>query len=299
MGPRGVVGESRAVTIIPAVVREHVEEVAFLHTLRTSLTRAPHVKLRDVAGFDERLAAHHDGLSVAGEYGWLFCDVALETPSSGTVFTSAVRAIEEKQQQRIDRCLALAHAVPESRPGLTSAFGWLGGEHLEGVVASLLGSSDPFRRMIGVTACALHRVDPGLVSARRILDASSAVRARALRTAGEIGCDDARAVCVAGSRDDDPECGLWAAWSSVLLGHRGEALDRLTEAGLAIGPHRARAYRLALQAMNASAAHEVLRGLAKTPEQLRWLIQGTGVAGDPVYSAWLIGQMADAKIALT
>ena len=65
MGPRGVVGESRAVTIIPAVVREHVEEVAFLHTLRTSLTRAPHVKLRDVAGFDGDAAVQdagqHDG----------------------------------------------------------------------------------------------------------------------------------------------------------------------------------------------------------------------------------------------
>jgi hypothetical protein len=63
------------------------------------------------------------------------------------------------------------------------------------------------------------------------------------------------------------------------------------------GVHGAKAFRLALQAMSASAAHEVLRRLAKDPGQLRTLIQGSGIAGDSVYVPWLMKHMTDEKAA--
>jgi uncharacterized protein (TIGR02270 family) len=78
-----------------------------------------------------------------------------------------------------------------------------------------------------------------------------------------------------------------------LLGNRGVALEALTRAGLSPGKNRARAFRLALQAMGSEAAHGVLQQLAKEPEQVRWLIQGSGVVGDPVYVPWLISRMAN------
>jgi len=77
----------------------------------------------------------------------------------------------------------------------------------------------------------------------------------------------------------------------VLLGNRGGALDALTRAGLEDGPHRARGFLLSGQAMAPSAAHVVLQDLAKDPTQLRWLIQGAGITGDPTYVPWLIGHM--------
>jgi uncharacterized protein (TIGR02270 family) len=57
------------------------------------------------------------------------------------------------------------------------------------------------------------------------------------------------------------------------------------------GAYKARAFRLALQAMSLGAAHRVLQDLAQDPKQLRWLIQGSGIVGDPVYVPWLIGHM--------
>jgi uncharacterized protein (TIGR02270 family) len=282
---------------IEQITIAHCEEAAALAARRIPLVAAPHVALSALSRYDQRLAAHLDGLSVSGDQGWIHCEMALETPSAGTMFTAAVRAIEEREQQRIHRCLAVAMAIPECRGGLTSAFGWLPREQLQGLVAKLLVSQQPFRRLIGVAACALHRLDPGLITARRIHDESSPVRARALRTAGEIGCEDAVHACVAAIRDDDPECALWAARSSVLLGNRGTALEILTGVGLDTGPHRLKAFRLALQAMSASAAHDVLRQLAADAGQLRWLIQGSGIAGDSVYVPWLIKHMADEKTA--
>lgn len=289
-------GEKR---FIAEIVSQHADEAASLYVARSALVRAPHLRLWDLRrGFDDRLAAHLDGLAVAGEHAWPFCEAALVTPSAGAVFTAAVRAIEAREQHRLDRLLALVEASPESRAGLLSAFGWLEREQLQGIVASLMASQDPFRRMAGIAACSMHRVNPGLVSARRILDTSPLVRGRGLRTAGEIGCLEAVPACAAAISDGDPECAFWAARSMVLLGNRGTALELLTAAGLTAGPHRPRAFRLALQAMSASTAHEVLRRqLAGAPEQLRWLIQGSGIAGDSRYMPWLIKHMTDDRTA--
>jgi uncharacterized protein (TIGR02270 family) len=63
------------------------------------------------------------------------------------------------------------------------------------------------------------------------------------------------------------------------------------------GPHRARAFRLALQVMDTSAAHGVLQQLARTPQGARWLIQGSGIVGDPAYVPWLIQKMGDLPMA--
>src|SRR6202043_4123253 len=101
--------------------------------------------------------------------------------------TVAVLAIGDKRNDRLDRLFALVAAQPEIRNGLVSAFGWTEGQELRGLVAELLGSGDPLRRYVGIAACALHRVDPGLIPARRCEDPDTTVRARAWRTAGELG----------------------------------------------------------------------------------------------------------------
>ena len=277
--------------VVPVVISQHAEMAAHLHRVRTVHAHASHVKLLHLLRVDNRLAAHLDGLKVSGETGASVCLRALEDPDPGVMFTAAVGSIERHDHAGLARLHALAGAAPKVRSGLIAAFGWVERGALRGIVAANLSSDDPVTRLTAVAAGALHRVDPGLVSARRIVDASPLVRARALRTAGEIGCVDVLASCEAALRDDDPEILFWAAWSMVLLGNRGVALDALTRAGQTAGANRSRAFRLSLQAMPISDAHRVLKHLATDPEQLRWLIQGTGIIGDPTYVPWLIGHM--------
>src|SRR5262249_40522875 len=96
--------------------------------------------------------------------------------------------------------------------------------------------------------------------------------------------------------DEDDRCRFRAAWSAVILGERNTALDALLSAALAAGsPDRARAFHLALQSMEVRAAHRVLQNLAEEPSHLRWLIQGSGIAGDAVYVPWLIRHMTEPK----
>ncbi len=283
---------------LDGVVGIHAQEAASLHDTRTALATAPHVNLYNLRRADGRLAAHLDGLAVAGDQAWPSCEAALETPSAGALFVAAVRAIDEKHEERLDRLFVLAEADPEARRGLTAAFGWLERSHLRGVVAGLIKSNDPLKRTIAIGACAMHRVDPGAALAKWFGDPSPLVRARALRAAGEIGRQDLLTTCAAAIAEEDPDCQFWATWSAVLLGDRNRALQALTATGQIPRPHRGgRAFRLALQATSGSVAEASLRELAREPGTLRWVIQGSGIVGNPVFVPWLIGHMSSQEAA--
>jgi uncharacterized protein (TIGR02270 family) len=283
----------RSRTIVPLVVEQHAEDAAILHSTRTALTRAPHVKLHNLRRFDDRLAAHLDGLSIAGEHAWPLLAAMLERPSPGRVFAAAIGALEDGDTDHLNHLLALTAAIPESRVGLSSALGWVRPQQLSGLVAGMLRSEDSVRRCVGIAASAMHRVDPGLVSFRFLEDQNSYVRARGLRAAGELGNAELVSLCVTAISDNDPDCQSWAAWSAVLLGSTGVVLEALTSMSSRDRPHRRRLFRLALQAMSTSATHNLLQSLALDPKDIRWLIEGTGIAGDPKYVPWLIAQMED------
>jgi uncharacterized protein (TIGR02270 family) len=143
----------------------------------------------------------------------------------------------------------------------------------------------------------MHRVDPLASLDVAIGDPDAALRARALRTVGQLGRRESLSLLLDALRDEDDRCRFRAAWSAVILGERNRALEALLRAALAEGaPDRARAFRLTLQAMDLRAVHRVLQNLADEPSRLRWLIEGSGIAGDAVYVPWLIKHMTDAKI---
>jgi uncharacterized protein (TIGR02270 family) len=284
---------------VPLVISQHVELAVQLHLQRALLTFAPNASLLKLRRFDTRLTAQLDGLLVAGDAASPLCFRALERPSVGAAFTACVvecwnsggRALSPA----LDRLITLGEAVPRIRNGVLSACGWLEGAEVRGLVVELLKSPSAIRRCIGIAACALHRVDPGLASARHFEDESPIVRARAWRTAGEIGKRELVSTAAAASVDDDPECQFWAAWAAVLMGDKHSALEVVVSFAAIPGPFRARACQLALQAQGPQSAHGWLATIAQDPANLRWLIRGAGLVGDPTYVPWLIGHMADDK----
>ena len=229
-----------------------------LHASRTNLCRAPHAALRELHKFDDRLA-NLDGLSIAGE-AWEFCEAALESPSAAIVFTAAVGAIEDRNPVRLERLLALAEAVSESRSGLLSAFGWLAREQLQGIVASHLASTEPFRRMVGIAACGMRACDPGIIASRRLQDLTPLVRARAL-WAASLAAMRPRRHARRRFRTPIRSAHSGAHGPRVLFGNRGAALEVLAKTGVADSCHRDRAFRLALQAMDTRRSHQMLQRL--------------------------------------
>jgi uncharacterized protein (TIGR02270 family) len=283
--------------IIPIVVQQHVDDAAILYSTRSALLGSPHTKLHHLRRFDDRLAAHLEGLAIAGEQAKPMCQAALEQGAAGPAFVAAIRALENQDTQWLKQLMALADAVPACRAGLTSAFGWSEPTRLQGVVAELLDAGTGAERAIGIAACAMHRIDPNLGPARRLEDADPLARARAYRAAGELGKREFLSRLAAATHDEDPACQQWAAWAAVLLGDRQEGLERLSVAARQEGPFRSRAFQLSLLAMTAPRAHEHLRALAQDAAQIRWLVRGAGLVGDPTYLPWLMKHMSDVKLA--
>ncbi|PTR08975.1 uncharacterized protein (TIGR02270 family) [Nitrosospira sp. Nsp5] len=280
---------------IPHIIQQHAEEAAHLRHMRSTLVSAPHVKLHHLRRLDDRLAAHLDGLAVAGEYGSNACEAALESPGIGEVFAATVRAIMEKDERRLDKLFALAGAVPKAQPGLISAFGWVSAPYLEGTVATLLASMEPFRRQTGITACVMHRVDPGATLTQSLTHSEPSLRARALRAVGELGQRDLLVSCLSVLEDEDAGVRFWAAWSAVLLGNREKAVKVLESFLLLPNAYRERALRLLLKVLDLPSAQQLLKTVAQDPNK-RLVIQGAGIAGDPYYIPWLIKQMEDLKL---
>jgi uncharacterized protein (TIGR02270 family) len=281
---------------IPVVVQQHVEAAVALRNTRDFLVSAPHVKLHQLRRLDDRLAAHLDGLAVAGEYGSRLAAASLASPGPGETFTASVRVIEDRDAVGLERLLALVDALPDGQPGLISAFGWVSASSLRGITRALLESPDALRRQVGLAACAMHQVDPGASAVAALNDSDAALRARALHVIADRGQVDLLPACMNALADEDDRCAYEAARAAVLLGDRRAAVAALHRIASTSGPWRSRALGLALKLHAPAEAHAVLKALAQDPASVRLLIQGIGVAGDPYYVPWLIQQMQDLKL---
>ncbi|GAA4354434.1 TIGR02270 family protein [Variovorax defluvii] len=278
------------------VVEEHADEASFLWLQRGSAVHAPHYTPSQFADLDERLAAHIDGLRVAGDVGWQCAAAALDNEGAEDFFPAAVLAAEAPDG-RFDALVERAADAPDAVPGVASALGWVAPEYLRGRVKAMVDDAAPLRQKLGIAACALHRKDPGPVLGRLLDGAVDSVRIRALRAAGELGRTDLAAQVQAAAVEPKPELRFWAAWSAVLLGDRFQAIEALEAVALKPGPRQLRALQLALQAVEPAAAHALLVALSSVPDAARLRIMGAGFAGDARYVPWLIEQMAQPALA--
>lgn len=284
-------------TVIPHIIDQHAEEAAFLWLLRRNAIYAPHYNLKDLAKLDNRVEAHIDGLRIAGDYGWEACCNNLEFKGAGEVFAAGFLALEGNDSDRIYKVYQVVEETPETLPGLVSAFGWVEPHHLQGKVSGLLVSGNPFWRRAGISACAIHRVDPGKYLDQAVLDSDRQLQIRAMRAAAELGRVDLKQSLLDQVGNLEPTTGFWAAWSAVLLGARGNALSLLQAKIIEGSELSVKAMSVAFRVLNRVAVKELLKGLVQQEDRLRDAIIGAGISGDPSYIPWLIKQMEVPKLA--
>ncbi|HOL37332.1 MAG TPA: TIGR02270 family protein [Rubrivivax sp.] len=292
------------------VVRQHVEDAAHLRQVRRVLVRAPHVALHRLARHDERIAAHVDGMVVNAAAARRLVLEALASPSPGGAFAAATLALLTDDDALLADLRALAATLPQVFDGLASALGWVGPARLRGTVRDLLASGMPALQRLGITACALHRVDPGpaLLAAAHSDDAP--LRAAALRCAGVLGRSDLLPMATASlhcaSGVDAPEARdvtLGAALAACRFGQGALALTALERLSHVEGWPGLQALSLALSSAPAAAAAELARawGAAARGEPsalaARRAIQSVALLGQVEHLPWLIGQMADPALA--
>lgn len=286
---------SNPVAPVSALVHRHRDDAEMLSALRSALLRSPQVDLHRLRRHDDRLAASLDGIAVGGELGRRACEAALQTPSRGSVFAASVCAIESQDVALFEKLLAVAQAAPDVRAGLVSAMGWVPSASLRGVARALLGSSNAFRRDMGLVACAMHQVDPGEALDAAVADFAAPVRA--VVVAGILGRVDLRQACLARLTQAPPAEQFDVACAALLLGDRQASVQHLTHMAQTPGTDQLGALGLLLKVLSPEQAHALLQSMARNGAKARLLVHAVGVAGDPQYLPWLVQQMNDPALA--
>lgn len=314
----GSTGTGTAPAVLLPIVQQHVDEVAMLRHVRSTLLTS-NQPLHALRRLDERMAAHLDGIGVAGEAGVALLDAALEGASVGAVFAAAVLALQRRDAARLLKVVELASADHQAERGLRSALGWVSVQDLQGTVRSLLGSRVGVHRAWGLAACAMHRVDAGAVLQQAAADADVRVRAAAWLVAGSLGRRDmataARDVLrraepdasgPAGTPSDSELEKQAAAWALTLWRDGADELVRrhLMRDGAPQGTVGGRstdaAWRLALMAAPMDVAQQEVKQRAAAgagKAATRQLLRMTGWVGDPQVAPWLIHHMQDDALA--
>lgn len=282
--------------ILDNIVSQHAEEAAFLWLLRDSAVSAPHYLLSDIAEHEARIDAHLDGLRVAGESGWKHCEAQLSHAESGEVFTAAYIALDGSLVDKLELVLEVVHAEPTTARGFISALGWVDKAKLQGHVVNWLKSDDSLLRLIGLSACAIKRVDGGYYLTKALDDADANVRARALRSVGEIRRPEMHKKLQEHLQEEDESCRFWAAWSAAMMGDES-GVGTLVKFAEENTPYTKQALELLMRCMNSAEAVSLLRALSQKQAVAREVVQASGFFGDSASIPWLIEKMKTPELA--
>lgn len=282
-------------SVIPVVIDRHAEDAAFLWLLRDAAIHEPHYKLKDLAELDNRLAAHLDGLLIAGDYGWDVAKNALDIGEPGEVFVAAWLAIGAVDGKKIDRVLDAAKTSKENHRAIVSALAWHPEESILGLLKSFFNANDSAYLALAIAACALHRIDPGSALQKALANPGERIVARALRAVGELRRKDLVPAITPIRNSKIESHNFWANWSVALMGDRS-ALRPLMHHCHSNTGFASRALQLIARTMDLKGVQKLLQVLAQDENTTRLAMMGAGISGDPMWIPGLLKHMENPEI---
>ena len=278
-----------ALILLADIVEQHLEEAVMLASRRMRSVRSSLQSLATLVELDCRIDAHLDGLLVDAENAWTLCAATLKFDEAGEVFVGAQVALASGISEPIQKIVEIACSTPHTLPGLISALGWLPYPRVASLVLSLSVSEIAEHRYVAVAVQALHRVGGDWVQ-KALHDKSTLLQARACRAVGELGRADLVPQLQVLNQSADEAVVFWSCWSAALLGDLSAvaALKRFATA-----PDYANdALDVVLRRLPPQAANLWLEELAQDEANVRLIMQGAGIVGDPAFVPGLIGMLS-------
>lgn len=277
-------------------IPEQRDELSFLWLQRTCAVKAPNVSFAQLHDDDERMAAHVDALRLAGTDGLQSAIEALDNEGAEDFFVGMLLALLV-DVPAWEGVVARLEGSGDEFAGALSALGWLPISGVSSCIESLVSDAHPLRQMLGIAACGQHRHDPGPALQRLLTGTSATVRARTLRTVGELGRMDLLPMVLDALDDKRPITRFCAARTALLLGERDRSLEALRDVASKTGVRQAEALRLTLIGSEVTEGHKLLQQLDDSAELVRLRIKGCGHVGDSKYVPWLVDLMEDTNTA--
>jgi uncharacterized protein (TIGR02270 family) len=206
------------------ILEEHFEEAAFLYEHRLGLLNDPEVAWPDIAGFEERLDAHVDGLVLGGARALSLCREQALAGDSSDLY-AAVRVfchhdrmdlvnatIESLDANDAPKVMAVSHAMISALP-----------EHRHGETIQALDDMQANALCVLPRVIGHRRLNAVGALVRVLHDCPPARAAGALWALGRLRAAEARPAVQAYLEHSDPEVGMHAA---LTLLRCGQSLSR-------------------------------------------------------------------------
>jgi uncharacterized protein (TIGR02270 family) len=150
--------------VIPQVYAKHLEEFQFLWAQRQAALRSPDYTVRDVARLEERIAAHLDGLLLAGEPAVPVLEARLAEDDPQAVFAAAYVLLGLRIQTAADRVvIALLKAEAERIEAFGQAICHGPIDLIEKPLREAVASAPTPVAVVALEALTFHhRPDPGI-----------------------------------------------------------------------------------------------------------------------------------------
>ena len=209
------------------ILEEHLEEADFLYTQRRNALADDDYDLAELAGLEERLLAHVDGLVVAGNEAWELLEGLLAGGDEGEAFTAALVALASGDADRRGELLAaLGKASGETLAGLSAAFCLSGLGELAEPLRDLVGEVEAEVAAAVLDILGFHRSGLTPEELVGVLESGeSEIRIAGLRTAAAMGWRDFASKAASFLKEKDPALVVEAVRAGFILGD-DQGLDR-------------------------------------------------------------------------
>jgi len=278
------------------IYEQYVDDASFLWMLRTVVIDQPHYTKAEIRELEERIESQLNGLLTSASPGWSACANGLEIAEPGEVFVAAVVAFTNNDAANIQKTIVTGFKSDENFKGLVSALGWLPENIASPWIKKLLLSKDLNHKYLALSACSVKRINPAeylnKIFSRDDCKRHIKLYSRALRLVGELKRQDLIPFLNEAMESENKEIKFWACWSLILLGNFDFA-RYLEEYIFQQGPLQSRAVNIAFRVLPIDQARALISKLSNDKEQIRVIVQATGVLGDPHAINWLILKMRE------
>lgn len=285
-------------TILEHIVSEHAGRSAALWAQRDSLALDDPPDIDAVRAIDGRLEINLDGVRVGGRAAWPSV-VALyrESIGKGELFVLAWTALELESNDFVSEAVELGRASIGGPSGLIGAMAWHETGKIAPWVRDWIDAHDPFKRLLAVSACLEHNVDPKQVLLQRLHDPDGSVRIVSLRLAAKLLRSDLAAEVANALADKDQQVRFWAAWTLNELGRPGPGLAELRRTVEQGDRNALVALRAVMKSMPVKDARSWIATLLRLPQSAPFGVRAAGILGDRSLLPWLIDQMGNPAVA--
>ena len=210
-------------TLLPDLLEEHLEELAFLWDLRQNILRSRQHQVRHLRQFEDRIEAHTQGLLLAGAGLPAAVEPALSSADSSEAFAAAYSLLRNPDPPFDETVMAVfSTAKPAAFKGITEALAHAAPRRVLEKMLPVMKSDGGALGVAAAEIFAFHQLGDGREYglSRFIEHDDAAVRAAGWRVAGLLAFPMDSKMYARGLRDDDPnvrrESMYAAAWSKQL-----------------------------------------------------------------------------------